>query len=152
MFVCTGNICRSPLAHGVFEQMVQEQGLGLQFFVESSGTDSYHVGEEADGRMRRTAAQHGYSFSHRAARVTPEDLKKYDVIFGMDQGHVRQLKAMAQPEDRKKIYLYRDFDPEGSGNVPDPYYGGDEGFEEVFAIIHRTSSALIEAFQNYELP
>lgn len=155
LFVCTGNICRSPLAHGVFQHLVDQEGIGLQFRLESAGTDSYHVGDQMDPRMRKTALDHGISFNHQARRVSDQDLQDYDVIFAMDLGHYRKLRSMAKlPDQIHKIKMFREFDPLGSSQdeVPDPYYGGPEGFEQVYQIIHRTSKAILEAFQNYELP
>jgi len=155
LFVCTGNICRSPLAQGIFEQMVDESGLGLQFLVDSAGTDSYHVGQEVDPRMQATAVKNGYSFSHASRAVRPQDLEQFDVLFAMDHSHFRRLRAMARnDEQRNKIRMFREFDPEGDEHqeVPDPYYGGPEGFEHVFRIVYRTSQSIIEAFQNSDLP
>ena len=153
LFVCTGNICRSPLAHAVFAQIVEQDGIGLQFLLESAGTHGYHIGEDADPRMRETAARHGYAFSHPARQVRASDLEEYDLIFAMDRGHYRHLRAMTTDDSQlAKIRMYRDFDPEGSGDVPDPYYGGQRGFEEVFDMVLRTSRSILEALQNYELP
>lgn len=162
LFVCSGNICRSPLAHAVFEQLLERNAIPLQFFVESAGTHGYHTGEDADPRMRETAARHGFPFHHPAQQVWPGDLAKFDVIFAMDTGHLRQLRSMAStPEEAQKVRLFREFDPLNEGmpklvgdaaDVPDPYYGGREGFELVFEMVHRTSLKIIEAFQNNELP
>jgi len=155
LFVCTGNICRSPLAHGIFQHLVDKEGIGIQFFLESAGTDSYHVGDQMDSRMRKTALDHGISFNHKARRLSNQDLQDYDVIFAMDQGHFRKLSAIAKDKKQKsKIRMFREFDPQGTQDdeVPDPYYGGPEGFEQVYQIVYRTSQGILEAFQNYELP
>lgn len=142
MFVCMGNICRSPLAHAVFEKMAREAGLDV--FVESSGTDAYHVGEQADSRMRRTAAARGVTINHYARRFNPQDLDDYDLIIPMDKGNLREVKRHARSEHLSKIHLMRAWDPQGGTEVPDPWYGGDEGFENVFSIVDRSCRALTE--------
>src|SRR5690606_12022721 len=100
LFVCTGNICRSPLAHAVFAQIVEQDGIGLQFLLESAGTHGYHIGEDADPRMRETASRHGYAFSHPARQVRASDLEEYDLIFAMDRGHYRHLRAMTTDDSQ----------------------------------------------------
>lgn len=147
MFVCMGNICRSPLAHAVFEKMVQDQGLGDRFHIESAGTINYHAGEPADPRMRATAAQHGVIVDHRANHLSPADLDTYDIILAMDRDNLSNIRALVQqPEQLEKIRLFREFDPEGGPNaeVPDPYYGGPAGFEQVYQMVERTSRALLD--------
>lgn len=155
LFVCTGNICRSPLAHAVFKQVVRNQGLSSYFSADSAGTHGYHVGEDADPRMRETAARNGFSFSHAARIVRPGDLETFDAVFAMDRGHFQYLRSLARSaEQERKIHMYREFDPEGSRNdeVPDPYYGGRRGFDEVFNIVRRTTDGIIEAYKNGVLP
>ncbi len=142
MFVCLGNICRSPLAHAVFEDMAAKEGLDI--FTESSGTGAWHAGEPADDRMRATAREHGVSITHRARRFQPSDLDDYDLIIPMDKGNLRDIKAYAQPRHAGKIHLMREWDPQGGREVPDPWYGGIDGFEKVYAIVERSCRALVE--------
>ena len=147
MFVCSGNICRSPLAHRVFEHHLREARVDDQFHVESSGVGSWHVGEEIDSRMRSTARDHGLHISHRARQLSSSDLQEYDLILVMETSHKRQIERQTRdPEIREKIRLFREWDPKGGpgAGVPDPYYGGDSGFEEVYQMVDRTSRALLE--------
>lgn len=146
MFVCMGNICRSPLAEGVFRHLVREAGLDGQFEIASSGTGAWHVGQAPDHRMRRTAARHDISLDGQVAqRFERADLKDFDHIYVMDRENRRGVLALVRREqDREKVALFRDFDPQpGDRQVPDPYYGGAEGFEEVYRIVERTARALL---------
>lgn len=146
-FVCLGNICRSPLAEAVFRQRVKEAGLAARFEIESSGTGNWHVGDAADRRMRKTAAQHGVSLDeHRASQFSPEALRTYDHIFVMDKDNLHDV-LYHDEEDRYngKVRLFREFDPEpGDFQVPDPYYGGKDGFETVYQIVDRTAAELLD--------
>jgi protein-tyrosine phosphatase len=146
MFVCTGNICRSPLAQGVFEHLARKAGVDSQFEVESSGVSGFHVGENVDDRMRQTASKYGVKLNHRAQQMKQSDLDTYDMIFAMSGSHLSALKRMASESQREKIYMFREFDPQGSGKdeVPDPWYGGMNGFEEVFEIVNRTCENLVD--------
>jgi protein-tyrosine phosphatase len=143
MFVCMGNICRSPLAHAVFEDILKREKIVDRFLVDSSGTIDYHIGEKSDPRMRRTAQTHGITIGHRAQKLTRNHLRKFDFIICMDRENKDHALLLADTEiDAKKISLLRDFDPMGTGDVPDPYFGGDEGFENVFDIVARSCEAL----------
>ncbi|KGE70705.1 low molecular weight protein-tyrosine-phosphatase [Spirochaeta lutea] len=149
LFVCTGNICRSPLAHALFQSKVDEQDLQADFYVESAGTHGYHIGEDADPRMRSTAAQRGVPFHHRARQFSIADFDTYHTIFVMDRGHLRHLRSLARtPADKEKIRMFREFDPQGGpdDDVPDPYYGGQAGFDLVYDITDRTTRAILEAY------
>ena len=146
MFVCTGNICRSPLAHAVFAAAVHSRGLDDLFEIESCGTQGYHVGDNADSRMRACAQRHGVNLNHAARKWAPADLAYYDLILALDKGHLEFL----QNQDREhlasgRILLYRDFDPgPGRGtDVPDPYYGDQKAFELVWQIVSSCSVALL---------
>ena len=141
MFVCLGNICRSPLAHAVFEDLVEKEGLPVE--TESCGMGSWHVGEPSDGRMRRTAAGHGVNISHYARAFRPSDLDEYDLVIPMDRQNLKDLKRYARSEHMDKIHLMREWDLEGGVEVPDPYYGGDQGFENVYDIVERSCRSLI---------
>jgi len=148
MFVCTGNICRSPLAQAVFEHHARLRGLEDRFVVESSGLQSFHVGEQADNRMRSVAREHGVRLDHLARQVQPRDLRDYDFVLAMDRGHLQELRRMTggEPELTDKVRLFGEFDPaaEKATEVPDPYYGGIDGFEQVFEIVDRTARNLME--------
>ncbi len=145
-FVCLGNICRSPVAEGVFRTLVERAELEDYFDIASTGTGSWHVGEQADARMRETAKKHGVSLaSHRAQQFEPEHLESFDHIFAMDKSNLKDVLALdASDNYGNKVRLFREFDPEpGDYQVPDPYYGGAEGFENVFQIVERTSRMLL---------
>lgn len=146
MFVCLGNICRSPLAAGVFKAQAERAGLSDQFEVHSSGTDNWHVGQQADTRMRQTARQMGCSLeSHRARQFRREDLAEYDHIFVMDKSNLNDVLFLDQSDEyANKVRLFREFDPEPDDyQVPDPYYGGEEGFQNVYEIVERTANMLL---------
>jgi protein-tyrosine phosphatase len=150
IFVCLGNICRSPLAHAVCEQILQEKGLGALVFVESAGVSSYHVGEQSDTRMRKTAAENGIEIDHRSRHFTYPDFSEYDLIFPMDSSNYSDILRMSRTDsDRKKIVMFRDFDPLGQGDVPDPYYGGPEGFQNVIDIVQRTCRDIVIYIQKH---
>lgn len=155
MFVCLGNICRSPLAEGVFRGVVREAGLDHRFEIHSSGTGNWHVGEGADRRMRATARRYGFSLDrHRGRQLMPADLARYDHILVMDKSNLHDALFL-DPGDQyaHKVRLFREFDPEpGDYQVPDPYYGGTDGFEEVYAIVDRTARNLLDRLvDSYEL-
>ncbi|MEZ4698984.1 MAG: low molecular weight protein-tyrosine-phosphatase [Rhodothermales bacterium] len=151
MFVCMGNICRSPLAEGVFRHLAREAGSGDAFEIASSGTGGWHVGDPPDRRMRQTATRHGISLDgQRARQFERADFERYDHILAMDEDNLRHLEALSRHDaHRDKLALFRSHDPEpGDGNVPDPYYGGDSGFEEVYRIVHRTAGALLQSLRD----
>ncbi len=147
MFVCTGNICRSPLAHCVFVSLAEKQGVADKFHVESSGVSSYHVGENADQRMRQVAREHDLTLDHPVRHLKVQDFEEYDLLLGMDVSHIHHMRSMQQRSESMQnacVVLFRDYDPDGKGDVPDPYYGGDEGFENVYRIVNRTCKNLLE--------
>jgi protein-tyrosine phosphatase len=151
LFVCLGNIVRSPLAEHLFRELaLSTPGLEL-IEVDSAGTSSYHLGEPPDSRMRSTAARHGLKYSGRARRVTQADIESFDLIIAMDQSNYADLRAMFNsPDDHTKLHLLREFDPEKGHNlaVPDPYYGGEDGFERTYQIVERSVRGLIQAIQD----
>lgn len=154
MFVCLGNICRSPLAHGVFEKMVKEANLDHLIEVQSSGTSGFHRGEKPDPRMSGVAASHGVLLDHlRSQQFKKEDLDHFDLIMPMDRENQDHIKSMASSKEQQaKVVLFRDYDPEGKGlEVPDPYYGGPSGFEKVFNIAHRTCESLFSELKSRDL-
>ena len=147
LFVCLGNICRSPLAEGVFRQIVEEQGLGDQFLIESAGTGSWHVGERPDGRAILVAQQHGINLDSRARQILEEDFSRFDYIIAMDRDNLRVLnKLKAEINSSTQITLLRSHDPDGSGEdaVPDPYYGGASGFENVYQLVKESCIGLLQ--------
>ncbi len=151
LFVCTGNICRSPLAQAVFEKLAAGRGLSTHYQTESAGTTAYHVGDNADERMRRTAAEHGVPFSHQSTQISRRDLDAYDLILVMDRDNLAAVERLARSGDVVgKVRMFREFDPHGhpGAPVPDPYYGGPDGFEEVFRIVDRTNRALLDALES----
>lgn len=143
MFVCMGNICRSPLGQAVFEHIIHKENAQNRYKADSSGTIAYHVGEQSDSRMRAVAARHGVPINHRAQHLKRRHLDEFDLILCMDSDNLHDAKRLAKTEEqRAKVRLLRDYDPEGGGDVPDPYYGGEAGFERVFEMISRSAEAL----------
>ncbi|MDH3224217.1 MAG: low molecular weight phosphotyrosine protein phosphatase [Gemmatimonadota bacterium] len=140
LFVCLGNICRSPLAEGVFQALAMESDLADRFRVDSAGTGAYHVGEAPDPRSVAVAREHGVQLTGLARQVTPRDLTIFDWVVAMDESNRRSLRGLEGPAGgNRRVVLLRDFDPESPGaDVPDPYYGGVDGFERVFQIVDRS--------------
>lgn len=150
LFVCLGNIVRSPLAENMFRHLAAQAGMAEAYEVDSAGTGAWHVGESPDHRMRRVAAQRGLVYDGRARQFSPRDFDGFDWIIAMDQENRAALLAQARnPSDQEKIHLMREFDPFGGANaeVPDPYYGGLRGFEEVYDILERSCKGLLEVLQ-----
>lgn len=147
MFVCLGNICRSPLAEAVFRHHVREAGLEDVFEIESSGTGQWHVGQQADARMREKAAEYGVSLEkHRAQQFGEAHFDEFDHIFVMDKNNLHDVLYHDRTDAfGNKVRLFREFDPEPDDfQVPDPYYGGDQGFQNVYSIVDRTVERLLE--------
>ncbi|OGW21230.1 MAG: protein tyrosine phosphatase [Nitrospinae bacterium RIFCSPLOWO2_12_FULL_47_7] len=154
-FVCLGNICRSPLAQGVFEYLVEQKGLKETILISSAGTGSWHVGKPPDARMQATAKKHGVNMRSRARQFQPEDFNQLDLVLAMDQSNRDDLKKMcASPAAEKKLRLFRSFDPECAGDedVPDPYYGDGDGFDRVFGIVHRTCPEILKYITTELIP
>ncbi len=145
LFVCMGNICRSPTAHGVFRQLVQDQGLADRIEIDSAGTHAYHVGEPPDRRARQTAARRGIPLDDlRARQVVTDDIDYYDYVLAMDQDNYHGLSAICPPGMERKIGLYLDYAADlRLREVPDPYYGGPDGFEEVFDMVDAAAKGLL---------
>ncbi len=154
LFVCLGNICRSPVAEGVFRELVAEQGLAQQFSCDSAGTSSYHLGDLPDRRSRENALEHGLTLTHRARRMTGEDLAMFDYFVAMDQANYEAVMKISQRSvglvHNDNVFLLREFDPaiNDQPNVPDPYYEGPEVFEEVYEIAHRCCQKLLAYLVN----
>ena len=155
LFVCMGNICRSPTAHGVFQGMVERAGLTEQIEVDSAGTHAYHVGNPPDGRAQQTALGRGFDLSsQRARQASTEDFHQFDHILAMDRDNYANLTAIAPGgTTRAKLQLFMDFAPGAMGQreVPDPYYGGDQGFEQVFDMVEEASKGLLEEIRKKHL-
>ena len=146
MFVCLGNICRSPLAEGVFRRLVREHGLEEHFEIASSGTGDWHVGEAADERMRRTAERYGVDLQkHRGQQFSAADFGDYDYVFVMDKSNLNDVLHLDRDDAHgHRVRLFREFDPDpGDYQVPDPYFGGAKGFDNVYEIVDRTARVLL---------
>jgi low molecular weight protein-tyrosine phosphatase len=151
LFVCLGNLVRSPLAEHLFRQRAADQGLDGKYEADSAGTSRFHVGQQPDERMRRTAARHGLEYSGTARHVTLEDLSSHDLILAMDEENLDYLHYLAdRAEIKAEIRLMRPFDPQSDGaqDVPDPYYGGSSNFENTYAIISRAVDGLLGALEH----
>ncbi|MCB1160776.1 MAG: low molecular weight phosphotyrosine protein phosphatase [Leptospiraceae bacterium] len=147
LFVCLGNICRSPAAEGAFTDLVQKSKLESKFIIDSAGTGEWHIGELSHPNTRKTAKKRGIELIHRARLFTRDDFDKFDYILAMDSSNLSNILAMARnEEDKKKVFKFRRFDPEveGEPDVPDPYYGGLQGFSNVQEICERTSKGLLD--------
>ncbi len=152
LFVCLGNIIRSPLAAALFKKMAQERGVAHKYEVDSAGLGPWHVGEPADPRMRKVAARHGVIYDdHRARLFRKDDLEDFDLILVMDRDNWARMMSIASlhPDHRRKVHLLREFDPEGGpeAEVPDPYYDGLEDFERVYRIVERSVAGLLDALE-----
>ena len=144
LFVCLGNICRSPAAEAAFLHIAKEAGRETEFVVDSAGTGAWHAGERADPRMRAAGRRRGMDVTSVARQVTREDFDRFDHVFAMDASNLRALRRLAPAEHHGKIRLYRDLDPESPGeDVPDPYDGDIADFDEVLDIVTRTGRELL---------
>ncbi len=145
LFVCMGNICRSPTAEGVFRKLVAEHGLDEAFEIDSAGTGPWHVGRPPDARAREAAARRGIVIDHlRGRQVCAADFEYFDYIVAMDRANLADLADLASREDHHKLHLMMSFDAGfGTEEVPDPYYGGDAGFDRVLDMIEAAGAGLL---------
>jgi protein-tyrosine phosphatase len=148
LFVCLGNICRSPTAEGVMRALVRDAGLQASIELDSAGTGSWHVGSPPDPRAVAAAAARGVALEGTARTVGREDYEDFDLLIAMDRANMRKLLALApDPSARAKVRLLREFDPASAGSevldVPDPYYGADGGFDEVLEIVQAACAGLL---------
>lgn len=147
LFVCLGNICRSPSAEAVFNGVIEKHGLTDKFKVDSAGTSGWHIGEKADQRMQSHAIKRGYNLTSISRQINPEtDFKHFDLLIGMDNQNIEDLKSFTSNEkELKKIHKMTDFSKNYSYNeVPDPYYGGEDGFELVLDLLEDACEGLLE--------
>jgi len=146
-FVCLGNICRSPTAEGVMCHLLEQEGLSDKFEIDSSGTAAYHAGERADKRSRATAKARGVSLDSISRQVKQTDFQRFDYVIAMDQSNFDQLYSLAANDaERAKVHMFRSYDPASpdGADVPDPYYGGPSGFDDVFDICEAAAIGLLE--------
>lgn len=144
LMVCLGNICRSPTAHAVFAQRVDAAGLAHRIEVDSAGTGDWHIGHKPDSRAREAGARRGYDLdSLRARQVCADDFSEFDYILAMDENNLRDLQQLSPPQLRHKIRLFMEFSGSKVRAVPDPYYGGPEGFEQVLDLVEETCDRLL---------
>ncbi len=149
LFVCLGNICRSPMAEGVFNSIIAREGMHHAFKIDSAGLISYHQGSPADSRMRKHAARRKYHLTHLSRPVTVSDFEKFDLIIGMDNQNIRGLKNLARtPGHLAKISKMTDYCKNyDADEVPDPYYGGESGFEYVIDLLEDACEGLFETLK-----
>jgi protein-tyrosine phosphatase len=147
LFVCLGNICRSPTAEGVFRSLVAARGLEDEIEIDSAGTGGWHVGAAPDARATSAAAGRGVGLAGAARKVAFSDFEEFDLLLAMDEDNARDLRNLAPDHLEGKVKLLRAYDPAavatGDLDVPDPYYGGDEGFEEVLDMVERACRGLL---------
>lgn len=149
LFVCLGNICRSPLAEAIFQHQIRQNGLQEQFHSESCGTANYHVGSPPDPRTMKNAEKNGITIQHVGRQFHRNDFTRFDLILPMDKSNqINLLRLPGADSHQSKIKLMRAFDPLlPDTDVPDPYYGGEEDFQEVFEILDRSTRVLIDYLQ-----
>ncbi|MCA9631900.1 MAG: low molecular weight phosphotyrosine protein phosphatase [Myxococcales bacterium] len=153
-FVCLGNICRSPTAEGVFRHLVEEAGLTGEIHIDSAGTAAYHAGESPDRRSAEHAARRGIRLAGRARQFVASDFERFDYVLAMDAANHRELERQARRvAAENRLYHCRDFDPEcpKGSSVPDPYYGGEAGFEEVLDLCDAACRGLLEHIRREHL-
>jgi len=155
LFVCLGNICRSPMAEAVFKDYLDNLGRSDDFLIKSCGMGSWHIGNNADPRTLDCLSKNGIEFKHVAAQIGVDDFENYDFLVAMDGRNFRELQDMipeSKPHLQEKIILYRSLNKENYQEVPDPYYGGEEGFQEVYDIIKEGCGPLLNYFDKKSKP
>lgn len=145
VFICMGNICRSPTAEGVFRHVVEQSNMSDVITIDSAGTHAYHIGESPDSRAQSTALSRGVNLSsQRARKVKREDFDQFDYVIAMDSANLESLKSLREDDQPAKLHLFMDFASDWDNEeVPDPYYGGDNGFEQVFDMVQSASKGLL---------
>jgi len=153
LFVCLGNICRSPLAEAIFRDKIKRKALDQFIGTDSCGTSNYHIGHSPDPRTIQNAIKNGIAINHRGRQLCAQDLEKFDFILAMDESNFQSILRLKCPLPfAHKVKLMRDFDPVEKGDVPDPYFGGEKGFQEVFKILDRTLSNFISHLEKEYMP
>ncbi len=148
LFVCLGNICRSPLAEGVFRDIVEAHGAQERFFVDSAGSGNWHQGKPPDRRSVDVAGRHRIDLTGlRARQVTHQDFERFDLLLGMDSDNVATLAALAPPGRRGRLAQFHEFSTGVPRDVPDPYYGNEDGFEAVYRMIRASAGSLFEKLE-----
>jgi protein-tyrosine phosphatase len=143
LFVCMGNICRSPAAEGVFRHLAAAAGRDAEFHIDSAGTHGYHVGHAPDARMREAAAARGYALDSTARRLAPEDFERFDLIVVMDEENYANVTALSPGSGARVVRMCDFCETELASEVPDPYYGGAAGFERVLDILEDACASLL---------
>jgi protein-tyrosine phosphatase len=146
LFVCLGNICRSPLAEGVFRHVVEEAGLGDRFVIDSAGTSAFHTGDAPDPRTSEVARRRGLTLEHSARQILLEDMEAFDYVLVMDGSNLARVQRIRERlTDGAEVHLLRSFDAAADGDleVPDPYFGGPDGFEDVHDMVERACRGLL---------
>ncbi len=153
IFVCMGNICRSPTAEAVFRHFVENAGLSENILIDSAGTHDYHVGEPPDLRAREAAGQRGYDMGGlRGRQVEEEDFRRFDYVLAMDRANLAILQRLAPPDGNARVGLFLDYARHHAGReVPDPYYGGTEGFERVLDMVEDAAEGLLQQIRREHL-
>ncbi|AVX02897.1 protein-tyrosine-phosphatase [Maritalea myrionectae] len=146
LLVCLGNICRSPTAHAVLQQMAQQQGINLT--IDSAGTGDWHIGHTPDERAMNAAKSRGYDLSQlRARQVEPDDFYRYDLILAMDRSNLKNLKKLAPKDSTAQVELFLPYGDSATEEVPDPYFGGEGGFDHVLDLIEDASRKILARYQ-----
>lgn len=150
LFVCLGNICRSPLGAAILKKKISENGMDRWVEVDSCGTSNYHIGDGADPRTIANASKNGVPIDHCARQLTEEDLSRFDYVFAMDKSNYQNILRLVPEAEalRQRVRMMREFDPlSKGGEVPDPYHGGEQGFQDVFDILDRSTDGFIAHLQ-----
>ena len=145
VFVCLGNICRSPMAEAIFKHLIKERGLEAVVEADSCGTANYHVGDDADPRTLSAVRTKGINIDHCVRQLSATDLDEYDYVLAMDRSNYQNILRLSNAQNRSRVIMMRDFDPGHNGEeVPDPYYGNQKHFEEVYEILYRSLSEFVD--------
>lgn len=151
--MCLGNICRSPLAEGVFRSVLVERGRAEAYRIDSAGTGGWHLGSAPDPRSIAIAARHGIDISQQQARrIEPADFTRFDLLLGMDQSNVEDMKAIAPAGASGRIQLFLEFATGRTRDVPDPYFGGPDGFAIVYRTVREASEKLVDRLERASAP